>query len=115
MSGANSLLETGNMGFGMRAVLHPIASFPFPGKRGLCFLGHFFRLVLSYSRRIADPPFEEREGGANRKRVALCRPFKLTTNCAAGSADAGGETSHAQSAKSASLPWKSRTDRKSVV
>src|SRR5579872_752305 len=49
MSGANSLLETGNMGFGMRAVLHPIASFPFPGKRGHCFLGRFFRLVLSYS------------------------------------------------------------------
>src|SRR6202049_2673697 len=27
----------------------PIASVPFPGKRGLCFLGRFFRLVLSYS------------------------------------------------------------------
>jgi hypothetical protein len=51
MSGANSLLETGNMGFGMRAVLHPIASFPFPGKRGLSFLGRFFRLVLSYSHK----------------------------------------------------------------
>jgi hypothetical protein len=47
--GANSLLETGNMGFGMRSFCIPIASFPFPGKRGLCFLGRFFRLVLSYS------------------------------------------------------------------
>jgi hypothetical protein len=40
------------MGFGKRAVFgirFPIASFPFPGKRGLCFLGRFFRLVLSYS------------------------------------------------------------------
>ena len=37
------------MRFGCELYLHPIASFPFPGKRGLCFLGRFFRLVVSYS------------------------------------------------------------------
>jgi hypothetical protein len=45
MSGANSLLETGNMGFGTRAVLafrFPIASFPFQEKEAFCFLGRFF-------------------------------------------------------------------------
>ena len=45
MLGANSLLETGNMGFGMRTVFSiriPIASFPFPGKRGLSFLRPIF-------------------------------------------------------------------------
>jgi len=51
MSGANSLLETGNMGFGCELYRHPIASFPFPGKRGLLLLGRFFRLVVSYSLR----------------------------------------------------------------
>src|SRR5215471_20386682 len=40
------------MRFGCELYLHPIASFPFPGKRGHLFYGHFFRLVLSYSRTV---------------------------------------------------------------
>ena len=45
-------LSPGNGEHGIRharCIGIPIASFPFPGKRGLCFLGHFFGLVLSYS------------------------------------------------------------------
>ena len=51
--GAWCQLSPGNREHGIRharCIGIPIASFPFPGKRGLCFLGRFFRLVLSYSR-----------------------------------------------------------------
>ena len=50
--GAWCQLSPGNREHGIRharCICIPIASFPFPGKRGLCFLGRFFRLVLSYS------------------------------------------------------------------
>jgi hypothetical protein len=50
MSGANSLLETGNMGFGKRAVFaFRLPLFLFLEKEAVSFLGRFFRLVLSYS------------------------------------------------------------------
>src|ERR1700722_79234 len=91
MSGANSLLETGNMGFGMRDIFqHSDASFPFSGKRGHCFLGHFFELVFGYSRKVSE------------RRVATCR----TTNCAAGNADGPGEISPAPSVTIVSPLWK---------
>jgi hypothetical protein len=49
--GANSLLETGNMGFGKRALFafrQPL--FLFLEKEAIVFYGQFFRLVLSYSQ-----------------------------------------------------------------
>jgi hypothetical protein len=39
------------MGFGMRAFVFCIpTSFPFPGERGLSFLGPLFELVVGYSQ-----------------------------------------------------------------
>src|SRR5215471_11965692 len=72
LAGANSLLETGNMRFGCELYLHPIASFPFPGKRGLAFSGRFFRLVDSYSlqHKAGCPAFAMVEGMGTTNRKA---------------------------------------------
>jgi hypothetical protein len=52
MSGANSLLETGNMGFGMRAVFGiPTPLFLFPEKEAFRFLGRFFEARKSATRK----------------------------------------------------------------
>ena len=55
----------------------PIASFPFPGKRGLCFLGRFFRLVLGYSRNASGDLSQRRWLQTARKRVAHKSHYEL--------------------------------------
>ncbi len=70
--GANSLLETGNMGFGMRASIWsriPIASFPFPGKRGHLLFRPLFRGSSSATRIRASFKVARFQGFKEAKRL----------------------------------------------
>src|ERR1017187_1677813 len=76
-------LSPGNREHGIRharCICIPIASFPFPGKRGLCFLRPLFQARPQLLAALRE------QNRKARKRVARC----LTTNCGAGNADGRG-------------------------